>query len=116
MKYPLLIISIIESIYIYYMFCCFETDIDFNIFASPSHYWFKHLVGNEKGLRICLFGQKITPLIIFILIIRNFIIIPKNYFMGFIIFSMIFSLINFNAFAYLLPIFILEILIIFSTK
>ena len=52
-----LLISLIESIYLIYMFNFFKTNIDFNVFASPTNHWFKHLTGNEYGVRICLFGQ-----------------------------------------------------------
>ena len=39
------------------MFHFFKTSIDFNILASPEGWLFEHLIGNEKGLRICPFGR-----------------------------------------------------------
>ena len=66
-----LLISIIESMYLIYMFNFFKTDIDFNVFTSPTNYWFKHLTGNEYGIRICLFGQ-ILSVPGHLLIARNF--------------------------------------------
>ena len=103
------IISIIEACYLFYMFYIFETNIDFNVFSSPSNYWFKHLVGNEKGLRICLFGQIMAIPAIIILLLRcvnekiaNVVIKPVIYI------SMILSLLNMNAIVYLLPIWMIE--------
>ena len=56
----LLLISIVESSYLIYMFLFFETSVDFNIFSQGElgkSGLFKHLVGNECGLRICPFGR-----------------------------------------------------------
>ena len=103
-----LVISIIESIYLFYMFRIFETSVDFNVFAAPSNFWFKHLVGNEKGLRICLFGQIAILPAIGILLLRNFIYIPTLVIKSLIVISMILSLMNFNAVAYLIPVWLIE--------
>ena len=54
-------LSVIEAIYLFYMFHCFETTIDFGITPSPNGYWFTHMTGNEKGLRICPFGRVAIP-------------------------------------------------------
>ena len=52
-----MIVSILESIYLIYMFNFFETSLDFNVLSSPDHRFFKHLIGNKKGNRICSFGH-----------------------------------------------------------
>ena len=68
-------ISIIESIYLIYMFLFLKTSIDFNILASPKGWLFEHLIGNTRSLRICPFGRIAIFALIFVLIMRNFITI-----------------------------------------
>jgi len=107
----LLVISILETIYLLYMFLFFKTRIDFNIFSSSENWWFKHLVGKEYGLRICPFGRIAIFVLIFILLIRNYINVP-NYILNIIlIISFLVSLMNMNAIAYLIPIWLIEIYI-----
>lgn len=109
-----LIISILESIYLIYMFHYFKTSIDCNVFASSEHWLFKHLIGNEKGLRICPFGRIVIIPFVFILIIRNFSFIPiPNYLMNILlVLTFILSLMNLNAVAYFIPIWFIELFII----
>ena len=102
-------ISILESIYIFYMFLFFKTSIDFNILRSPDGWLFKHLIGDEYGLRICMFGRIIIFFIIPILIVRHFYPISKNVMLGIIIGSFVFSLCNFNSLVYLIPVWLIEI-------
>ena len=105
----LLYISILESVYLIFMFHMFKTSIDFNMLASPKGWWLGHLIGDEKGLRICPFGRVAIFALIFILLFRNFGLVISETFMNIslgIIFAL--SLMNMNAVVYLLPIFIVE--------
>ena len=65
----ILIISIIETIYLIYMFHFFKTRLNFNVLPEFSftqkHKFLKHLNDDTYGLRICPFGR----IIIFLLII-----------------------------------------------
>ena len=68
-------ISFLESIYLIIMFYFFHTTIDFNIIHHnyfDNNNLFKHLQGNDKGLRICLFGRLILPFFIAFLLLRNY--------------------------------------------
>ena len=108
----LLIISIMESLYLIYMFLFFRTSVDFN-FLPPgllarNSDWFKHLLGNECGLRICPFGRVVIFLLIAIILARNFISIPKKYIISAFVISALLSLMNMNAVAYMMPVWILE--------
>ena len=67
-----------------------ETTTDFNVLASPKGWWFEHLIGNQKGLRICPFGRVAIFVFIFIIIIRNYIEISQ-FFMN-IVFFFLYSL------------------------
>ena len=109
----LLILSLIESFYLIFMFHVFETSVDFN-FLPPgllarNSVWFQHILGNEKGLRICLFGRVIIFALIAILIARNFITISRTQFRWVLITSFILALMNMNAVAYLMPVWLLEL-------
>ena len=109
-----LLISIFESIYLIYMFHFFETSIDFNILASPQNWMFKHLIGNEKGLRICPFGRIVIIPFVIILLLRNlsFIPISKHFVNILLVLSFILSWMNMNAVVYLIPIWFIEIFVI----
>ena len=76
---------------------------------SPDGWLFEHLIGDEYGLRICMFGRIAIFFIIPILIIRHFYPIIKKYIYIIIISSFILSLCNLNAFIYLIPIWGIEI-------
>ena len=101
-------ISILESIYLIYVFLFFKTNIDFNVFDTPKGWWFEHLIGDYYGLRICPFGRVAIFALIFVLLIRHFIKIPKLYIKISLIISFILSLMNMNAVVYLIPIWLLE--------
>ena len=103
-----LYISMLESLYLIIMFHFFKTSIDFNILASPNGWWFEHLIGNEKGLRICPFGRVAILALIFVLIVRNYINIPQYVINISLIIAFILSLMNLNAVVYILPILITE--------
>ena len=104
-----LYISILESLYLIIMFHFFKTSIDFNILASPNGWWFEHLIGDEKGLRICPFGRVAILVLIFVLIVRNYVNIPQYIINISLIIAFILSLINLNAVVYLLPVLLTEI-------
>ena len=112
------LISIIESIYLYYMFRCFETTISFSHpleflrdYDSP---FFKHPIETEKfpQKHICPFGQSIILLLILYLLAR--FVIGMKFNMLVLIISFILSLANFNAVVYLIPFFIIESIIFYS--
>ena len=104
-----LYISILESAYLIYMFLFFQTTLDFGIGPTPNGYWFEHLIGNKKGLRICPFGRVAIFFFIGILIGRHFFNIP--YFNYILLFTFLLSLVNTNATVYLLPVFIIELIL-----
>ena len=105
----LLSTSLIESLYLFYMFRHFQTSIDFGIAASPDGYWLKHVIGNTKSLRICPFGQVAILPLITLLLARNFVSsITPHIIHGVLIIAFFLSLLNTNATVYLLPIFLIE--------
>ena len=95
-----LYISFIESLYLIYMFHFFQTSVDFNIMSSPTGFMFEHLVGNERGLRICPFGRIAVFILIFIFIGRNYFNIPQSIINYILIITFVISLINLNALVY----------------
>ena len=105
----LLYISIIESIYLTYMFLFLQTSVDFNFMESPTTSFFKHAVGNEKTCRICPFGQYAIFLLIAILLGRNAISMSKFFVIVSIGIAVFLSLMNMNALIYLLPVIIVEV-------
>ena len=76
---PSLKISIIESVYLIFMFLFFKTTMDFNVLRSPTGWWFEHLVGDHYGLRICPFGRVAIFALIAILIARHYVKIAQLY-------------------------------------
>ena len=105
----MLLLSIIESLYLIYMFHYCETTIDLGIAASPNGYWLEHVIGNIKALRICPFGRVAILFLIALLLGRNFFffITPAIIHISLGI-AFILSFLNTNALVYLLPIFIAE--------
>ena len=103
-----LYVSILESLYLIYMFHFCKTSVDFNILASPQGWWFEHLIGNEKGLRICPFGQIAIFVLIFILIGRHYFKIPQYLINIFFIIAFLLSWMNLNAIVYILPVLVIE--------
>ncbi len=109
------IISIIESIYLIYMFLFFKTTINFDSFTFRPRIdfnkdsFFFHSNDNDYGLKICLFGQVIIFVFIALLILRHYITIPKYVMITTIIIGLLLSFINLNALVYISPILIYEI-------
>lgn len=113
MKYSKLIISILESVYLIYMFNFFKTTISFHhpleiIFAN--HNYFKHPI--NTGLyenKICTFGKHLSYFASVYLILRN--ILPKLHKINkhIVHLSMFLSFVmNINSFIYLIPLFVIE--------
>ena len=107
---PSLKISLIESVYLIFMFLFFKTTVDFNVLHSPTGWWFEHLVGDHYGLRICPFGRVAIFALIAILIVRHYIKIPQLYVNITLFIAFILSLMNMNALVYLIPIWLIEYL------
>jgi hypothetical protein len=103
-----MILSILESIYLIFMFIFFKTTVDFNVLRSPSGKWFKHLIGDEYGNRICPFGKIAIFALIFVLLIRRCMKISQYFINLALAIAFVLSLMNMNAFVYLIPIFVVE--------
>ena len=110
-----IVISIIESLYLIYMFLFFKTSINFDTFTfrprinvSEDSSFF-HSNGNEYGSKICPFGKSIIFLFVAILLLRNYISIPKYIMVATIVIAILMSFINLNALVYILPVIIYEI-------
>lgn len=111
-----LIISIIEALYVIYMFRYFKTTYSFNYlplqFLDNSLY-LKHQKNatNTPESHICLFGHDMAFVIAAFLILRNFIPCLMEY--NTCILSLIFicCFLNLNAIAYILPIIVIETLL-----
>ena len=101
-------ISIIESLYLVYMFHFFKTSMDFNILSSPKGWLFEHLIGDEYGLRICPFGRIALFALIFDIIARHYFKITDNFIIFALLVSFVLSLMNLNAVVYLIPIWLVE--------
>ena len=108
---PSLKISLLESAYLIFMFLFFKTTMDFNVLRSPNGWWFNHLVGEEYGLRICPFGRIAILALIFVLILRHYVKIPKWFIYLALGISFILSFMNMNAVVYLIPIWLIEFLL-----
>ena len=101
-------LSVFESVYLIFMFIFFKTTVDFNVLRSPSGKWFKHLIGDEYGNRICPFGKVAIFALIFVLLIRHYIKIQQYFVNLALIIAFVLSLMNMNAVVYLIPIFLIE--------
>ena len=104
----LLAISLLEALYLSYTFHFLKTSVDFNIIDSPQTLFFKHATGNVKVCRICPFGQYAIWVIIVLLLLRCYLKIPQQYVLVAIAIALIISLVNLNAFVYLVPVALIE--------
>ena len=104
----LLAISLLEALYLSYMFHFLKTSVDFNILDSPQTIFFKHATGNVKVYRICPFGQYAIWVLIVLLLMRCYVKIPQQYILAAVTFALIISLVNLNAFVYLIPVTLIE--------
>lgn len=122
----LIIITLIESIFVYYMYNLFKTKISFHhpleIYIQNKNFsnYLNHPI--STGLyesKICKLGNHVSVLIIIWLWIRLLFkkenILKLNYFL-FILILICSFLMNINAFIYLLPVFIYELFIFSKIK
>ena len=124
----IILISIIESCYIYYMFHIFETRFTItnplekfslnylNETVSERLYsYFKHPTTNSAfpESKICTFGKKIIYLLLAYLIFRNFLTVTLFYKFNIqvVLITLILSLSNLNAFLYLIPFYVTETIV-----
>ena len=115
MDTKLLIISILEAIYIIYMFRYFKTTYSFNLLPLKfldSSLYLKHqkYATQIPESHVCPFGQDISWVIGLFLIARNFVpcfMEYNNWILGFILIG---CLLNLNCLVYFLPIIIVEII------
>ena len=114
MKQVSLIISIIESIYIIYMFRYFKTTYSFNLiplkFLDNNEY-LKHqkYYSQEAVSHICPFGHDMAFVIAGFLILRNFIpclLEYNNWVIGLIFLG---CFLNLNCVVYILPVLLIEL-------
>ena len=106
----LLYISILECIYLIFMFRFFKTSINFDILKI---YWvnkyLEHDIENNYGLKICPFGQDAILLLIGLLLFRNIYPIENLYIRYSLYIALGLSLLmNWNAVVYLLPVYVVE--------
>ena len=111
-------VSIVEGLYIMYMFIYFKTRFSLelnrsgNILRQLRNMKFLfHPVERSKVpiSQICQFGKVGSVFIFLYLILREFVSLPK--YTNLIVFLIIFvlTLINYNALLYMMPVFILEL-------
>ena len=103
-------ISILESLYLLFMFRFFKTSVNFDILKI---YWINkylnHNVENVYGPKICPFGQDIIFVLIFILLFRTVFSIKQTYIYYSLYLALGLSLLmNWNAFVYILPVLLVE--------
>ena len=114
------IISFLLAIYIFYMFIIFKTTISLNhpfelllskkLNNMNNTNQFTHTINKEYNTKICPFGRKAIYILIFFLLYRSFNSnISKKINLWVLVITVIMSLLNLNAFIYLLPYIILEI-------
>jgi hypothetical protein len=108
------VISYIEAIYLLYTFHFLRTSVDFGLGPSFHGYWLQHAVGNVKTRRICPFGRvAIIPFII-LLILRNYVKVPRKLLIFAVLTAFLLSFMNTNATVYLLPVLIMEAFIAYD--
>lgn len=115
----LLIITIFEIIYVYYMLNFFKTNYSIHhpleyIFINNLPKFFSHPIGKyDYSNKICPFGHFASNILVLYLIFRYLAITRTKINLRFIniiilIITVLLSLMNMNAFIYLLPYFFLE--------
>ena len=103
-----LIISVLEVIYLIFMFRFFKTSINFSKGTFDSDF-FHHSLGDQRELRICPFGRVAIFGLIFILISRHFVKYNKYFIMFVWVITILLSMMNMNAIVYLLPVELVEL-------
>ena len=113
-------ISLLEGLYVMYMFICFKTVFSLEINRSGNilrqirdmEYLFHPVERSEVPIsQICYIGKVGSVFIFLYLILREFVSLPK--YTNMIVFLIIFvlTLINYNALLYMMPVFMLELYI-----
>ena len=122
----LIIITIIEVIYVYYMLNFFKTKysihhpLEYIIINKLSDYYRHPIYSDEYSNKICPFGHFASNILVIYLILRCIIYIKlknkilNNANIAILIITFILSLLNMNAFIYLLPYFITELYNIYN--
>lgn len=105
---------ILLAIYLCYMFIFFKTQYSINhpyeIKIIGLNNYLKHPINSVKyQSKICIFGKYAIIFLISFLIIKTFYNIPKLLSKIILLITFILSLMNMNAFLYLLPYFIIEL-------
>jgi hypothetical protein len=109
-------LSILEGLYIMYMFIFFKTKYSLEINRDivkklGLSKMFSHPTKKSEipKSQICLFGKYGSVFIFFYLILREFVSLPKNtnLFVFFII--MLLCMMNYNAVVYMLPVIVVEL-------
>ena len=124
----MLVISLMEGLYIVYMFVFFKTCYSLEIGrwqGEPITKFFKKIVNLDVGelldhpttecqipkSQICMFGKYASVLIFAHLICRHFVSFLKKINVYVFIVIFLFCFMNYNALLYMVPIFVLEVLI-----
>ena len=113
-----LTISILEAIYVIFMFRYFKTTYSFNLiplkFLDNSEY-LRHIKYSTEipESHICIFGHNMAFVIGFFLIIRHFIPVIMKYNTAILTLIIIGCFMNINALVYFLPIVIVEVILHF---
>ena len=130
--YIMLLISLIEGIYIVYMFVFFKTCYSLEIGrwqGDPITNFFKnkfkldvtklfdHPTTKTKvpKSQICMFGKYASVLILVHLILRHFVSFLKHINLYVFIIIFLFCLLNYNALLYMIPVFLIELFSSFKT-
>ena len=117
----IILITLIESLYVYYMYNMFKTKISFHnpieilIQKNNFSYYLKHSVSSGVyESKICPFGKFVSILIIIWLWLRLYFSKESIIYINFIIFLCILIgsfVMNLNSFIYLIPLYVYELFI-----
>ena len=106
--------SFLEGAYLIFMFRWFKTTMNFDQWRPGGHMdvddrsALYHSAGNEYESKICPFGQWAIILLAIVLIARHYTRVPGWIVLAALCASGLLSLLNLNAFVYLLPIWAVE--------
>ena len=117
----MLLITLFEIIYLFYMYFIFKTSYSFNLAIFNNHinnlgYFFIHNTNTNEN-KICLFGKFMAIIAICLALYRLYYNQPKDTVRYNLIFDIIClilaGLMNLNALIYIIPIIVCEIYILF---
>ena len=108
---------IFEIIYLIYMFYFFKTTFEIHhplesSIVSISDYLKHPIHTGEYESKICLFGKQAMILLLGFLLFRFFYKVPKVFSFIILTIVLIVSLLNLNAFLYLIPYFFIELILL----